>query len=245
MKPAVKAIHDRTALKSDINIAKVEGIPYVRHPTYYKHVGTGQEYSHIAGAIGWPHGKEPGFIVIVGCEKKDPSIEPKFYVLDEFEHKSLFELLGKAEEMRVKWGYGQAPEHLEYFYADTERFYSLVSQRSISTQLYVSPPTDFEDHKSFSMYIQTLISCMHERDKRLFFGDHPRIVARLQAMKIGAAKHGNHEDYPAAFALGGLIHTLILSKPWRFPNPDYIDEELTYEEQQYIETAEEMGVEEW
>lgn len=223
MKPKsiIAPVHDRHQAPVDARIAALEGRRYVRRPTYFRHLQTGQEFYAIAGAIAFPFGKTPGFAVIVGV-LKEPAYEqaPRLLVLAEVEEPDLLALLASCEQVRHRWGY---PNQLDLFLGDPEHFLQAIAEFNDALEaegpdtregLYFSPPSDFEETRRDDLYLQTirqLLGPAAQGGKRLLIGDSPKLRAHLQNVPPDVKKV---EEIPALAALSYCCHTLLADQPW-------------------------------
>lgn len=204
---------------SDQHIAHITGERYVRKPYYYRNIENGQEYSHIAGGIGWP-GEKAGFIVIVAVEKQQDT----FHVLEEAENSTVPGLLSECLGLRQKYGYGLTSELFRFWYGEHERFDTFVTDFNHKLELkdekvdgvYLSPPHDSEKPNAFEIWLNRIKSCLGDASgkKTLHLENCNRLRNHIQNLPPNAAKKGSIQDYPAIACLGGVVHSLMIRRPW-------------------------------
>jgi len=219
-----------TVTKASKDWSEVTGETAYPKPTYYRNKKTGDEYCHIAGGIGWPGDNVPGYALIVGVEKtEDP--EPRFFVLAEIEDHNVTGLLLKCVGVRERYGYWKSSEILRHFFGDNIRYKPIILDVNFKLSdadgygeihgLWVYPPDDFYHVDYFEIYVRQIRECLtpnSEGKKKLQIGKCNALRNHLQNFSTDSIKKlntkRNVKDYPAVFALGGLIHTLLKRKPW-------------------------------
>ena len=202
------------------HISEVTGQSSYDDPSYYENTETGEFYCHIAGAIGFPGKEQKGMLLVMGVERTFNE-KPSFYALEEFEFTSIDRLLGSIPGIRRKWGY---PNCLSAWYSDYERFMSILNDYNLSDadkkreQIIISTPYDLERTNNFEIYYRQIDSCLApgvDGNKRLFLRKCNKTRNYLQNLPPDVAIKGNIETYPIVFAVGSLIHTLSIIKPWK------------------------------
>lgn len=191
--------------------------PFVERPFYYQNTENGEQYYDLYGCVGWPtevsekdEGR-PGYVAIVGAVKDEQPIkEPIFRLLAEAESKNIPTLLIQMLTMRHKYGYGQHPTLLQSWFGDPERFITTIArfnENHKSKELMVSPPVDFYNPTRFDDYARSMQSTISKdiEIKRFKFSGLEILKNRLREFK---------RDEPAVMAVGGLVHTLLLSCEW-------------------------------
>jgi len=146
---------------------------------------TGERYSHIAGAIGFPGKDQPGLAVVMGVEKTKDS-EPSFYALEEVEAESIQNLLSGVLQLRERWGYPSQPSGFER-------------------------PNNFE---IYYRQMDSCLTPPANGKKRLFLGSCTKLRNYVQNLPPDIAIKGDIDSYPAVFVLGALVHNLLIRKPW-------------------------------
>jgi len=205
---------------SDQHIAMITGRQHVKKNHYYRHIETGQEYSHIAGGIGWP-GEKPGFTAIVATEKDADTL----HVLAEAEALNVNELLSECLKLRETYGYGRHPDLFPSWYGDHERFQTFVTDFNQEMErneenfkwLSLSPPRDHERSNAFEIWVNAVRACLSRDtsgEKVLYLGNCQKLRNHIQNLPPDAAIKGSIEQYPAISCLGGLVHSLVIRKPW-------------------------------
>jgi hypothetical protein len=198
---------------------KITGRRSYLKPAYYRNTETGDEYSYLAGGIGWPFGDMPGYCCAIGVGKTSDG-SPTFRVLDELENRTAKGLLEGSLELRQRWGYEKFSELFRYFYGNYERFWPVISafndklNRNSENQsgLYFSPPSGFDMNNHLQIYIQVireLLTRDKEGEKRLFIGDCSILRNRIASIQQVEVDIGDINRCPAIFALGGVLHSII------------------------------------
>jgi hypothetical protein len=204
---------------ADSHIARITGERSVPKPHYYRNIENGQEYSHIAGGIGWPE-ERPGFIVVVAVEKQHGT----FRVLEEAERSSIDGLLSDCLELRQKYGYNRASDLFRFWYGEQEKFDTFVAGFNHKLKLedekvggiYLSPPHDYQKPNAFEIWSNRIQSCLGNASKKktLYLGNCNGLRNHIQNFPHDGAAKGSIENYPAIACLGGVIHSLMMLRPW-------------------------------
>lgn len=205
--------------------AKITGQAVMAVPVYYRDKETGAEYSHIAGAIGWPEADKPGYGVIVAVGKSDEP-NPPLHVLDEVEAGHPHQLLIECGTMRERWGFLDHSELLRLFSGDTGRFGSFVTGynkqltrkhgKNYGRLLIVSPP-GYEDTSFFEgavRQVQSLLTPDADGKKRLYLGQCDKIRNAIQSMDATGNMNQAAADSPSVLALACVISRLLVMEPW-------------------------------
>ena len=213
-KSLIEKVHDKGSDTDHNNhIAQITGVRQVPVPAFYRHIETGQEFYAISGALAWPSADSAGFAVIVGVKKGDDPQEPAFEALAEVESPSVEGLLKACCENRAKWG---GVEALDIWLADAERFSTVVVDFNYDLKaedvMVLSDPYDFGRPNRTEIYLQRIFELISA--KRLFLGGCSRLKGCLRDLPHDAAQAGQIEQWPAAAALGYVVHTLLVLKPW-------------------------------
>jgi hypothetical protein len=201
-----------------MDFAAITNKPMTERPFYYENIENGHQYLDIYGCVGWPtkvsevDDGRPGYIAIVAAGRDEHPIEtPVFVLLDEYESKNIPSILGKMLSMRETYGYGLHPTLLQTWWGDCERFIipiAMVNEALLHKEILISPPVGFEESTKFDDYsraMQSLISKDIEIKRFQFMKGKDILKNRLREFK---------RDDPAVMAVGGLVHTLLLSKFW-------------------------------
>ena len=226
-------IKDRSRLSgADEHIMMITGEQGIPKPVYYYHKETGAEYSFLCGGIGWPRDpkEKPGFATVVAVEKTSDD-RPVMRTLDEMEVPTVEGLLKKCVQLQRKYGYNECQDLFRFWYGDLERsdtFINLFNYRGDISKdpdsVYVSPPYDFEKQNAFEFYSNQIWSCLaldSSGKKRLYLGNCIKLRNHIQNTPSDAALKGNIQDYPAIAALGGVVHSLMMLRPWlEFSRPE-------------------------
>ena len=199
------------------------GYNAMQAPPLYRHIETGQEFVHLAGAIAWPGKGTPGFVIIVGVSKASGNA-PLFTCLDEIEDYSTNGLLKACLLLRVRYGFNQSDNLLRFWYGDSKRFSSLINdfnqcikKNSIYEGINIIDPTDFRKPNHFENYlyrIQNLLVPDESGGKSLVLENCNLLRNYLQNLPPDAPIVCSEEDFPSVSALGGLVHSLLANRPW-------------------------------
>jgi len=200
-------------------MATVTGKGYYPAPITYRNTKTGEEYAHIAGAIGWPEkinpalDNRPGFAVVVGVEKTNDA-EPKFYVLDWAQSHDVNKLLQACIEMAFRWGCRESDKILHGWFGDHERYqeavYEVNRQFEKSTGyggIYIEAPAPYGSPDPQDVYGRKLRDFLdpNQGEKRLVIGQCNEIRTAVQNKEI---------DSPTFTAIASAVYTLNMRKPW-------------------------------
>jgi hypothetical protein len=199
-----------------IDHAHITGKPMTERPFYYQNMENNDLYHDIYGCLAYPTEVtekdigRPGYVAIVAVLKNSKPVEQSgFLLIEEAESKDVFTLLTHILDMREKYGYGLHPELLSSWWGDSDRFISTLGRFNETIkgkEIMISPPVDFQDPMSFDNYNHTMRSVITPGRVRFGFGNNKILMNKLQGLY--------KRDDPAVLAVGGLIHTLLLSVPW-------------------------------
>jgi hypothetical protein len=203
--------------------------PMVERTFYYENVKNGEQYHDLYGCIAWPTEVtekdigRPGYVGIIAVLKTNKPVEKSgFLLMEEAESKDVATILTHAINFRQKYGYGLHPTLLSSWWGGPERFITtiaLFNQHFQSKEILIAPPVDFYEPKAFDIYSHSMRSVITPGRVRFGFGNNTILMNRLQLYK---------RDDPAVLAVGGLIHTLLLSCEWmdqHQPNMFVLEEE--------------------
>jgi hypothetical protein len=198
-----------------IDNAIVTNKPLVERPFYYEHTEKKEQYHDLYGCIAFPTEVtekdlgRPGYCGIIAVLKTDKPVEQSgFLLMEEIESKDVATLLTHAINFRQKYGYGLHPTLLQSWWGDPERFVTtiaLFNQHHQDKEILIAPPVDFYEPKAFDIYSHSMRSVITLGRVRFGFGNNTILKNRLLLYK---------RDDPAVLAVGGLIHTLLLSCEW-------------------------------
>ncbi len=199
-----------------LDFAKITKKPLIERPFYYRNTENNEEYYDLYGCVGWPtevsdkDDGRPGYIAIVAAVKDDrPVEEPIFRLLTEAESRNIPTMLIYMLAFRKKYGFGAHPTLLQSWYGDPDRFIATLArfnEKHKGKELMLSPPVDFYNPKRFDDYARSMQSTISkDTPVRFKFSGLDILKNRLREFK---------RDDPAVLAVGGLIHTLLLSCQW-------------------------------
>ncbi len=210
---------------SDEHIAMITGRLLISPGHYFRNRKTGQEYATLVGAIGWP-GRRPGYGLILGVHREGQDRRPTLECLAEVEAKPPLKLLRACTGMRDRWGFHESPDILRSWFAEPERFLSIwaafnakLLRKAPGRGLHLSPPFDIERSDAFSIYLSQALTCLEPNEegrKRLIIGGCSILRNQLQAVPQPEEEKRRltTEDFPAVFAVGAAVHSLLTLKPW-------------------------------
>lgn len=210
--------------------AKITGLKEYPKPTYYENKETGEQYHHIAGAVGWPWESIQGYALVVGVLKNGNG-KCRMKVLEETEDTNVPRLLLKCVGLREKYGYWEDPNLMRYFYGNDQRYSPIVlavcselrdkDGNSDEHGFWIYTPDDFDEKDHFETYmrqVQLALTPDGTGEKMLMLGGNERIKSYIQTLSNETVKKLEYQrtakEYPAVFALGALVHTLLQRKPW-------------------------------
>ena len=195
--------------------------PYVERPFWFKNTDTGQLYHDLYSCIGFPTevtDKDegmPGYTAIVGVVRPTESlahynpIDANFQLLAEAESKDVRTLINMALELRKRYGFGLNTELLKCCFGDPERFVTTLAlkndQLGERDALTITPPIDLYEPAVFDNYLRSLKSCLLKDSHRFFFGGCNILKNHLREFR---------KNNPAVFAVGGLVHSLLVHCSW-------------------------------
>jgi len=213
--------------------ALVTGNKALAKPTYYENINTGARYFHIAGAIGWPLMEKniPGYILIIGVQKTEDG-SCSMIILEEMDDTDIRRLIIKCILLREKYGYWQSSTLMRHFWGDDVRYSEI--EHNVTRELrekdgegeghgfYIYPPYDFDKLNHFEIYVQQVRTSLIVKEetgkKELILGNNDKIINSLQTLSKDAMSRldmkKRAKEYPAVFALGCLVHTLLQRRPW-------------------------------
>ena len=210
---------------ADRHILSITGEQRIPKPVYYRHKETGAEHSFLCGGIGWPRDpkESPGFAVVVAVDKTSDD-RHSMRVLEEAEAPTVEGLLKECVGLQKKYGYGECSDLFRFWYGDPARsdtFVNIFNYREDVSKdpnsVYVSPPYDFERPNAFERYSNQIwgsLAADSSGRKRLYLGNCIKLRNHIQNAPSDAAVKGSVKDYPAIAALGGVVHSLMMLRPW-------------------------------
>jgi len=203
--------------------ARVTGKPLVEKPIYFENTETGQKYFWLYGCIGWPNVisnkpkavNRPGYVAVVGViksAKREPE-DALFQIMAEAEGHSVQFLIREMLRLREDWGFGLHPELLHAWYGDPDRFImetAIVNERLVKfggerKSLLFIPPEGFYDPLAFDLYVRAMTEALSSQNQRLYYGGNDILKNRVGEYS---------EKDPVIVGMGGLVHALVLHKPW-------------------------------
>lgn len=202
------------------------GYRTIRGRTKYINIETGDEFYYIAGGIAWPGAEAPGYVLIVGVkvEMENNKEVPVLVCLEEIEERQPETLLAQCVRLREKYGHQYGL--FQYWYGDYERLQSLVVRFNQQLQdetnraqwVCISTPADFQKNNHFEIYRDEIWSLLKQREsgaKTLVLADCDRLRNAIHNFPSGTKQRFSDDDCPPVACLGYVIHSLLVSMPWR------------------------------
>ena len=90
----------------------------------------------------------------------------------------------------------------------------------------LAPPHDYDKQNAFEIYLNRVRSSLTRDDsgkKVLFLGSCERLRNHIQNLPPDVAVKGSIEDYPAITCLGGVVHSIMIRRPWE----EFVEKEKT------------------
>jgi hypothetical protein len=210
------------SLQARIDESIITKQPMIERPFWYEHVDSGQMYHDLYGCVGWPTESTdklqgmPGYCAVVGVVKSKtdkPVRDAGFRIMGEGESGDIPTLLQKMLELRQEWGFGLHPDLLQAWLGDPERFImtiALLNERLMlkggdKMAILISPPDDCDEPKAFDTYKRSLESVIVSNPVRFAFGGNDILKNKLREFR---------RNDPAVFAVGGLVHSLLVRCTW-------------------------------
>ena len=194
--------------------AEVTGKMLELKPSLIRDMRTGQRYSAISGAIGWPTALEPGCMIVAGVD------QGRVRVLEFREHRSVYDLVEDVVMTRKTYRFGEFGGILPDWIADPDRYTALVSETSVALEnklgpghgFYIREPADWYEPNVFPLYMWQLKRAKEQRTVAI--SQFPELIARVEAIQPDIIDKGKVFDYPAAGILAGLVHTIMTERTW-------------------------------
>jgi hypothetical protein len=212
----IKDKHNAETRQARHDWAEVTRQEQVLKPTQLKDTRTGEKYSAIMGAIGYPAGLEPGCVMVVGVKADEPNIT----ILEYAEKRSVYNLYDLISLYRQKYGHGRHSSILSYWIGDQEKYQSIcvaVSSEIEKRQgegfgIYIRNPIDWEEPAAFPLFMWRLKSALEKNE--LSIPGSQLLTSRLQEVQPDQVDKGKVSNFPGVGGLGGLVHTIMIERPW-------------------------------
>ncbi len=201
--------------------ADITGNEFTLKLATFLHLSTNKYYCDIVGGIAYPvaAGQEikPGIIIIIGIQA-EPNVQ--FCILETYESSDVFQLIEKMVDMRRAYGFGMDSRILPSWYGDQEKYQTLIMKSSealekvqgVNAGLYLKDTIDRRQPNSFPLYVRQIFNSL---EQKILDVDHDTIITGyLQSFQREDAEKGKTEYFPAVGLLGGMIHSLRITKPW-------------------------------
>ena len=216
---------DRFSMANE-HILQILGKQRILKSAYYRDKRSGHKYCFLAGGFGWPRDpkEKPGFAVVVGVDKpKPPDEKPAIRCLEEAEAPTIDGLLTACVRLQKKYGAVECPDLFCIWWADQERADTSLTLFNHGTtkdpdKISAVNPYDQEKPNSFERHVNQISSSLAADPttgkKRLHIGECARLRNYVHNAPADVAVKGNNKNHPALSALGGLIYTLMIMRPW-------------------------------
>lgn len=182
--------------------------------SYFYDAGRLTEYRRIIGAIAWPSGELPGFIVVIAEDfHKDPRLKLRHYrLLDEYDNITTERLVRRLYDFQNKYlvspWYGDPDNLLMMHFID--RFNQRLSKKHKG--IYIAEAPFADDVHNLRMYANQIKNRMIQAKKALHFGDKSRVPGVLSGLSPDDVQKKRAQDFPAIAALGFALSGL--DEPW-------------------------------
>ena len=194
--------------------AEVTGSMRELKPAVIHNMETGDKFSAISGAIGWPTAMEKGCMIIAGVSQDN------IQVLEFREHQSVYDLIDDIIMTRKQYRFGDFGGILPDWVADPDRYTALIAETSVQLEkklgsdrgFYIRESADWYEKNVFPLYMWQLHTAL--KKKQLNIKNHPDLTVKLQAIQPDIIDKGKVFDYPAAGILAGLVHTIMTERTW-------------------------------
>lgn len=185
------------------HIAEITGLSYHHRP--YAWTRGGQSFSHISGGIALPSFDVPGYLLAIGVRHNTPG---HIDCLVELESDDEMFLMDKAQAIQKEYGAGV----IENWWGDPGDLMSLVNERHGDNPVLVSSPVDSDQPDYFQICVSRLRVALRSGHKTLNINECNILRnSILSFIKDKQAKAGNN---PVLIVAGGLVHTMLMIRPW-------------------------------
>ena len=164
-----------------------------------------EKYSHITGGLALPTFEQPGYLITMGVQHSTNII----HCMTELESSDPYEIIRQAQNIQTEYGQGV----IKNWWGNPEELMSIVNEINIKgNPVLISQPIDFEIKDSFSIYTARLKTALAASYKTLFLNDC--MILRNSIQSFIPDKVAKDKNNPAVNIAGGLVHTLLMTRPW-------------------------------
>ncbi len=186
------------------HIAEVTGQHYHYRPTAW--IRGDERYSYITGGMAMPTFEFPGYLLTIGVTYNTPG---HCVCLDEYHTDDEVALIEKAQEIQESYG----PGVIENWWGDPERLMPVLNEtQKEDNQILISAPVDYDLSDAFQLYFTRFSSALSPRNKTLKLAGCDYLKNTGQAFI--RAKGQKSENNLPIWVAGGLVHTILMVRPW-------------------------------
>ena len=151
----IKDSYNYETRQARLDWAEVTGQMRELKPAILHDIETGEKYSAISGAIGWPTALERGCLIIAGVR------QDTIQVLEFREHQSVYDLIDAAIMIRKKYKFGKFGGILPDWIADPDRYQALISETSVQLEKKLGSDRGFYIRESADWYEKKCLSYLY------------------------------------------------------------------------------------
>jgi len=213
MKSIIEVIsHGFEMTQARMDWAAVLGINIPPPGVSFRNTVTGDEYSYLCGAVGWPVIEASGMLLVLAVDDSYES-DPLIRVLEEkplSTQGSPREILEGILELRKKYGYGLHRDLVSRWYGNPRK--CALFGGFVKNNVFLLDPAGHEDPHRFGAYLHAVRDDVTRG--LLVLENCPRLGGYLKTIPPDASAVDGEEAFPAVFALGAAIYTLRQHRPW-------------------------------
>ena len=192
--------------------AHVMGTEIPQSSVYFRNTLTGDKYSYLCGAVGWPGVEAIGMLLILAVADLDEP-DPPIRVVEEKQlsaQDSPRDILEGILELRKKYGYGLHRDLVSRWYGNPRK--CALFGGFVKNNVCLLDPAGHEDPHRFGAYLHAVRDDVTRG--LLVLENCPRLGGYLKTIPPDASAVDGEEAFPAVFALGAAIYTLRQHRPW-------------------------------
>jgi hypothetical protein len=160
-----------------------------------------RRYKQIYGGVAWP-GKEPGFVVIIGCSHLARSEHYDIFLLTEYESHDLRTLVRQCGALNHRY----APDRWlgDKLNDGADKFLMELNHDPSEPRLSICPSMIREMEQPFPYILSTLKNLLNPEHRQLFLKDS-EVLGRLSAVEPSEIMEMQWGDYPSIEALSFAV----------------------------------------